>query len=60
LVSPIPIFPAILFIVLTKEAVCISEMLLYFNETTFCYILESCPFNTRCHENLKSHNLVFF
>jgi hypothetical protein len=35
------------------EAVHAFEMLVYFNETTWCYITEGCHLHTHCHENLK-------
>jgi hypothetical protein len=40
------------------EAVCISETLVYFNETTQQYIPESCHFHTCCHNNLKSYIIL--
>jgi hypothetical protein len=37
------------------EAVCTSEVSVYFNKTTQQYIPESCHLYTHCHENLKFH-----
>jgi hypothetical protein len=40
-------------IALMREAVCVFETLVYFNETTRCYIPEGCRLHTRRSENLK-------
>jgi hypothetical protein len=40
------------------EAVRISEMSVYFNETTLRYIPEGCHLHTLSSNNLKSHNSV--
>jgi hypothetical protein len=34
-----------------------SEMSVYFNETTWHYIPESCHLQAHCHENLKSYKV---
>jgi hypothetical protein len=39
------------------EVVRTSETWVYFNETTLCYIPESCHFHTRRRENLKSQSI---
>jgi hypothetical protein len=44
-----------LLITLMMEAVCISEMLVYFKGSTQHYIPEGCHLHTCCHEKLKSH-----
>jgi hypothetical protein len=36
-----------------REAVCAFETLVYFNETTLCYIPEGCHLHARRSENLK-------
>jgi hypothetical protein len=44
-----------IFIALMMEAVHTSETSVFFNETKWCYIQESCHLHTHRCENLKSH-----
>jgi hypothetical protein len=43
-----------LFITLMMEALHVSEMSAYFNETTRRYIPEGCDLDSQCCENVKS------
>jgi hypothetical protein len=45
---------------LIMEAVNTSETSVYFNETTRCYILESCHLHISSRENMKFHSVVNF
>jgi hypothetical protein len=42
------------------EAVRTSEMLVSFNETTWCFIAEGCDIHTCRCENLKSHTPICY
>jgi hypothetical protein len=46
---------SVTIIFLMMEAVGTSGTSVYFNDTTRCYIPESCHFNTRSREEVKSH-----
>jgi len=45
-------------IALLMETVCTSETSAYFNETTRHYIPEGYNIQTRCNENMKSHEVA--
>jgi hypothetical protein len=50
--APVPLSPLQIQHGLTRA--CTSETSVYFNETTWCYILEGCHLHTRRRKNLKT------